>query len=81
MSVMIDTAPTEFECTDETGELIFKISTFDAHCAVLEIKTMISPANWPLISAEIMHCITSMKLDRPIVSEKFMQGREDKDKL
>jgi len=59
---MLSTVPTEFECVDDAGELIFKISAFDAHCATVEIKAVVTPANWPEISDRILHCLDSMKL-------------------
>ena len=57
------TAPTEFECVNDAGDLIFKISAFDQYCASIEIKSVVTPSGWAEISDQILRCLESMKLE------------------
>lgn len=57
--------PTEFECTDETGAVVFNLKTFDQDSAQLEISTLVSGIRWPEISAMIESSLIKMGLDDP----------------
>lgn len=57
--------PTEFECTDETGTVVFNLKTFDQDSAQLEISTLVSGISWPEISAMIASSLIKMGLDDP----------------
>ena len=58
---MLEYYPTQFECVDkDTSDPIFKVTTFDAACAELEISTVVSPEDWPKISKAIQDCLDQM---------------------
>lgn len=58
----IEVVPVEFECTNDDGDLVFKVKAFDDTCASVEIKALISPAQWPDIANGIGVCLEQMKL-------------------
>ena len=52
--------PTRFECVDESGDLIFNVTTFDQHSANVQIKYLVNEKNWKAISEAIQDCLDQM---------------------
>lgn len=57
-----EVVPIHFECTDDAEELIFTVKAFNANCASVDIKVVVTPDSWPEISQHILDCLIRMKL-------------------
>jgi|PlaIllAssembly_1097288.scaffolds.fasta_scaffold779679_2 hypothetical protein len=52
--------PIEFEATDETDEMLFRVRCFDEAVSNVEIKTLVTPESWLEISAKVHEALLAI---------------------
>lgn len=57
--------PVVVEATDEANNHVFRMETFDEHCASLNMKALITPNNVDDICAAIQRALGLLDLDDP----------------
>ena len=60
---MIKLYPIEIEAVDETGDVVFKLQTFDEKSATLEVKRIISPGDVDDFCNELKRALTLLELN------------------
>jgi hypothetical protein len=60
---MLSVIPVRFECTNDEGDIVFTVNAFDAECAEVDIKLVVTVDSWKEISKHVLQCLESMELE------------------